>query len=279
MKRNIFNSPRLLELKKHRRKIFAGKVLLYVFALSVIFAGLVYISRIPAFNIISVEIIGAKITDAGMIKAVVEKEIAEDYLWLFPKTNILLYPKNSIKNQLHNTFKRLKDINFSVKDNKILEVSVTERVASYIWCGDVPLQPDSKDKPKCYFLDDSGYNFDEAPYFSGEVYFKFYGSDFSEANFEKLISLKKMLEAMGLEPAGLYLEGNGDNIRIFLSAKNSSSTQPEIILKADADFQKVAENLEVALNTEPLQSNFKNKYSSLLYIDLRFGNKIYYKFH
>ncbi len=277
MKRNIFNSPRLLELKKRRRKIFAGKILLDIFALSVIFAGLVYLSRISVFNISSVKIVGAKITDAEMIKAVVKKKITEDYLWLLPKTNILLYPKNSIKKELQETFKRLRDINFSIKDDKILEVSVTERVASYIWCGDMPLQLNSEDKPKCYFLDDSGYNFAEAPYFSGEVYFKFYGSDFSEANFEKLISFKKMLETMGFEPAGLYLERNG-NIKIFLSVKNSSSTQPEIILKADADFQKVAENLEVALNTEPLQSDFKNRYSSLLYIDLRFGNKVYYKF-
>jgi hypothetical protein len=53
---------------------------------------------------------------------------------------------------------------------------------------------------------------------------------------------------------------------------------PEIIFKIDSDFQKIAENLQAAITTEPLQTDFKNKYSSLLYIDLRFGNKVYYKF-
>ncbi|KKQ46157.1 MAG: hypothetical protein US65_C0044G0007 [Candidatus Yanofskybacteria bacterium GW2011_GWC2_37_9] len=83
---------------------------------------------------------------------------------------------------------------------------------------------------------------------------------------------------MKLKPIALYQEDNGD-IKFFLSRENSSFMGPEIILKINSDFQKVAENLETALNTEPLQSNFKNKYSSLLYIDLRFGNKVYYKFH
>ncbi len=82
---------------------------------------------------------------------------------------------------------------------------------------------------------------------------------------------------MGLKPAGLYMEENGD-IKIFLSSVDSLLNGPEIIFKIDSDLKIVAENLQVALNTEPLQSNFKNKYSSLLYIDLRFGNKVYYKF-
>jgi len=43
-------------------------------------------------------------------------------------------------------------------------------------------------------------------------------------------------------------------------------------------MQNIKENLDTALNTEPLKSDFKKKYSSLEYIDLRFGNKVYSKF-
>ena len=69
-----------------------------------------------------------------------------------------------------------------------------------------------------------------------------------------------------------------NDIKMYLSGGATSTTGPEIIFKTDADFQKIAENLEAALTTEPLLSKFKNNYSSLLYIDLRFGNKVYYKF-
>ena len=64
---------------------------------------------------------------------------------------------------------------------------------------------------------------------------------------------------------------------MFLSS-STSQMGPEIIFKADSDFNQIIENLQSVLTTEPLQTEFKTKYSSLLYIDLRFGNKVYYKF-
>src|SRR3990167_5057315 len=120
-----------------------------------------------------------------------------------------------------------------------------------------------------YFLDKDGYIFDESPYFSGEVYFKFYGLTeliedvpsgfyFLKQNFQKLTLLKETFENMGLKPVALYLLDNGD-VKIFLSTENSLFTGPEIIFKIDSDFKKIAENLEVALTTEPLQTDFKNK--------------------
>ncbi|MES3032215.1 MAG: hypothetical protein V4699_03165 [Patescibacteria group bacterium] len=287
MKRNILNSPRLLELKKHRRKVFWGKIALAIFALLAIFSGLAFLSRVPSVNIHVVEIIGNKVLDGEVLKAVVEKEIAGNYLWFFPKTNILIYPKNKIARELQDEFPRIKNIDFSINDKQSLEVSLTERVALYTWCGVTPPDINGTNEPQCSFLDDSGYIFDEAPYFSGEVYFKFYGSlnsggdsplktYFYPVNFTKFTLFKKILESMGLVPVSLYADDAGD-AHIFL-ARKTMLTGPEIMFKTDADLETVAENLQAALSTEPLLSNFKNKYSSLLYIDLRFGNKVYYKF-
>ena len=279
-KRNVLNSPRLLKLKKGRRRVILVKILLSVFALLVIFAGLVYISRVPFFNFKGVEITGNKAVDAENIKISIEKEIAGNYLKLFPKTNILFYPKNNIKKELFNQFKKLKDINFSIKDNKILEVSVTEREAKYLWCGENLVVGAPSDE-KCSFVDESGYVFDLAPYFSGNVYFKFFGplagDYFFPDIFRKVLAFKDTLIHMGFKLVSLYILDNGD-IKIFLSNSDKTLIGPYITLKADSDFQKVAENLQTALSTEPLQSNFKNKYSSLEYIDLRFGNKVVYKF-
>ncbi len=81
---------------------------------------------------------------------------------------------------------------------------------------------------------------------------------------------------MGVATKAIYVTVDGE-VRILLPARGDGRN-PEIILKADADFNKVAENLQAALDTEPLLSKFKTQYSSLQYIDLRFGNKVYYKF-
>ena len=288
-KRNVLNSPRLLELKKHRQRVLQRKIALYLLVFLVFFISTVYLYRLPVLNISEVEITGNKIIETEIIKEVVEQQITENYLYFFPKTNIFFYPKSVIKNELQNKFKRLKDINFSVKDKKVLEISMTEREALYTWCGDV-LPEVNDSEQKCFFLDKEGYIFDEAPYFSGEVYFKFYGlSDvgrptseatgiyFSPNNFQKFITFKQELEGMKLRPVALDVTPDGD-IKVLLSKGSTTGINPEIIFKADADFQKVAENLKAVLTTEPLQSNLKNKYSSFLYIDLRFGNKVYFKF-
>ncbi len=287
-----------MELKKRRRRVLLNNFFLLLFGFALFFVFLVYIFRLDNLNINEIKIIGNKNIDTETLKSAVKEQITGKYLWFFPKTNILYYPQNTIKNKLETKFKRLKDISLTIKDNKILEVYLIERNAKYIWCGtkfpEALLMKSSASKAsgiasaeKCYFLDENGYLFDEAPYFSGEVYFKFYGltnldannllgSYFSFQNFQKLIFFKERLQNIGLKPTTLYISENGD-IKIFLSEK-TSFMKPEIIFKINSDFEKIAENLETALNTEPLQSNFKNRYSSLLYIDIRFENKVYYKF-
>ena len=104
MRRNILNSPRLLELKKGRRKVIFKKILLSFLALFIIFASLVYLSRLEQINITEIKISGNKSIDADTIKSVTQQEITGNYLWFIPKTNFLLYPKSIIKAKLQDEF-------------------------------------------------------------------------------------------------------------------------------------------------------------------------------
>jgi hypothetical protein len=300
-KRNVLNSSRLLELKKQRRKVVIDKILILFFGIVVILILLAYLSRINTLNISKVEVSGNQVVDTNAIQAVATEQMSGKYLWIFPKTNVFLYPKNAIINQLQGKFKRLEDINLSIKNNKTLEISLAERKALYTWCGITPPDATVVTTPPsttdCYFVDENGYIFDKAPYFSGDVYFKFYGSPdvgqqefsscgasldpsgcyFSKNYIKQLVSFRDILVGFDLKPVAMYVTNDGD-VQVFLSKGNSSAIGPQIIFKINDDYQNVAENLEAALTTDPLKTEFKNKYSSLLYIDLRFGNKVYYKF-
>lgn len=287
-KRNVLNSPRLLELKKSRKKAFWGKVLVSFLGLVAVFAFLAYISRLENLNISEIKISGNKTVETDLLLETIKGEVAGKYLWLFPKTNVLIYPQNTIKATLENNFKRLKNTSFSIENNKILSVSLDERTAKYMWCGaSLPAEEDTAEK--CYFLDEEGFVFDEAPYFSGEVYFKFYGANnlavenpqgsyFSEQSFSQLIFFKNFLTDLDLKPVQMLVKEDGD-VEIYLSKGSMLSQNPKILLKIDSDFQNVAENLDAALGTEPLKSKIKNKYSLLQYIDLRFGNRVISKFN
>lgn len=286
-KRNLVNSPRLLEFKKEKRKKLAKKALAFVFCFFVFITLLAFLSRISRLQIKEINIIGNVVIDTEALKNNVKEKLRGNYLWFLPKANLLYYPKNDIQNELNTKFKRLKDVIINIKNKQTLEISAIERTPKYIWCGDNHRQIILENQ-KCYFLDEEGYIFDEAPYFSGEVYFKFYGLItggkqkeipfgfyFEKQNLKNLILFKETLEKMGLKPVALSMLD--ENIKIFLSTSKTSA-YPEIIFKKDSDFPKVAENLQSALVTEPLRTNLIKKYSSLLYIDLRFGNKVYYKF-
>ena len=291
MKRNVLNSPRLTELKKRRRKAVLNKILLTLLGLVVFFFLFSFFSSLENLNIAEIRVVNDGVVGTKEIKETVEGEMAGKYFYFFPKTNILIYPQNSIKDKLQNKFKRIKGVDLSIENNKILIVTISERMAKYTWCGTeipgvgIPQGSPTPESPteKCFFLDEDGYIFDEAPYFSGEVYFKFFGEPvsvhnyFPEQNFNQLVSFIDMLVEMKLKPVSLYITLNND-VEIFLSKGNTAKTEPKIIFKLDADLENIGSNLKTALNTEPLKSDMNKKYSMLEYIDLRFGNKVYNKF-
>jgi hypothetical protein len=283
-RRNVLVSPRLSELKKRRRRSVVNKFLISLLGLVAIFALFSYISRLDSLNIKDIQIAGNKALDAETVKNAVSQKLTGKYIWLFPKTNILYYPQGGIKSELQNQFKRIENIDLSVDTNKILIITLAEREAKYTWCGQEISVIGGDSGQKCYFMDTEGYIFDEAPYFSGNVYFKFYGSlntaepmgiHFLGNKFINIIKFKETIESMKLSPTAFWLENNGD---ANFSLSKDPTIGGKIIFKIDSDFEKIAENLQAAVSGEPLKSKLKNNLSSLLYIDLRFSNKVYDKF-
>lgn len=288
-KRNVLNSPKLLELNRKKKAVFMRKISIWSFLFILVFVGLCFLSRWQKINIANVEISGNKIVETEKIREIVDAEISGYYLWFFPKTNFLFYPKKEIKALLEEKFARLENINVELKNAETLNVSVSERTAAHTWCGpDVPSAGATLAESQCYFMDKAGYVFDLAPYFSNDVYFKFFGALMDKSGeplgsryypdiFERLTLFKDSLKQMGVKPSSILVKDDGD-IELYLVSNLPPPNAQKIIFKKDADFIKVAENLQAALTTEPLQTDFKKKYTSLLYIDLRFGNKVYFKF-
>lgn len=281
-KRDILHSPRIAELKRKRRKVLWIKAGIVASVIIVVLIVLGFISRIEKLNISEIKIEGNKVVDTEAIQAIAQEHIAGKYIWLIPKSNFLFYPKDAIKASLADQFKRLKSIEIEFSGAKTLSIVVSEREPKFTWCGEELPQTEARaGEAHCYFVDESGYVFDEAPYFSGDVYFRFYGaltdSNFFPENFSKLVLFKDALVAFNMRPTSLYLKPDGD-MEIYLSSSKLPPYAPKVIFKKDFDLEKTGENLKAAMDTEPLHSDFRLKYSSLEYIDLRFGNKVYFKF-
>jgi hypothetical protein len=285
-KHSVLNSPTIRKVKRKMRKAFLLKASLVFLIFIALFVGAIFLSRWKKINIQEIKVSGIQASDADEVKTAVEQELSGYYLHFFPKTNILLFPSRKIQNKLAVEFKRFKDISLKISGTETLSVSLSERKGSYLWCGDqfIPVATE-----KCYFMDDTGYIFEEAPYFSGNVYFKFFGKFASDESdplgvsylpglFGKLISFKNTLDNIGITSFALQGMDTGDMEFFLYSPSSSKALPPAIIFNSDADFTKLLENLQTAITTEPLQTDFQKNYASMKYIDLRFGNRVYYKF-
>jgi len=237
-------------------------------------------SRSDRVTIQNIEIKGAEYVKEDSLLFVVEEEISGKYFWLFPKGNILIYPK---KNILANVlkYKRIDGASIYMKDLDTVVLSVTERKPAYLWCAEEEKTGGGEEnymEEKCFFMDKNGYIFDEAAYFSNSVFFKFYGgmsgdpignTFLSVDEFSKILIFKDALEEFGISSHIFRALPGGDYK--FVTGGGGA-----VIFHKKQDLQKVLENLKSAMSVSDLSDSLAG--ANLDYIDLRFGNKVFYKF-
>jgi len=291
-RRSILVTPRIKELKHKKSVNKRRKVILIVSLLILLIIGLSLLSYMKAMRIETVLIKGNTIISDEDILNVVQKELFGSYLLVFSKQNFLLYPKASIENNIKNKIKRIDGVNIALGDSHTLVINVIEREGKFLWCGysfdeKVGDTPDSN----CYFLNEVGLIFAKAPYFSGNVYFKFYGTgNFAEGSdpigqqFLPVLEVSEArrlivaLEKLNISPYALSLGENGDRTMYISSIEPNQNVYTKIIWNDKSNIETIVKNLETALSTEPLKTDFVKNFNNLIYIDLRFENKVYYKF-
>jgi hypothetical protein len=194
---------------------------------------------------------------------------------LLSKSNRLIYPKQKIEYDLSAAFKRIQSVEVGVQDFHTLVVTIVEREPSYVWCSGSPASTSEKD---CYFLDSDAYIFSEAPVFSGNAFFAFYGlvSDpnpvgkhyMSPEEFLKFDRLVTFADSHNLKTARTRCNCD-DVVELYLDRGG------KLLFKRDQDIGMLQSNILTILEGSTILSNKAT--TTLQYVDFRFGNKIYYK--
>ena len=290
--RDIPTSPRVLEIKRARKKARVRSFVIFGIFFVLIVVGLSFLSSWGKITINKTNINGAHIIREDEILKIVNNDLSGKYFYLFSKNNYFIYPKTKIENDLLKNFTRIEKL--SIKDSKVdtLEISLTERSGSFLWCGESVPTVFEDIGENCYFINNDGYIFDRAPYYSGNLYFKFYLPIEMEGNsplgkqmlskneFISIVEFIDKINSLGLK--SIYLVFNQDGTRdLFLEKKSPSTNNPKIIFYTDGDngnLIRLAENLSLAMAKSEFAEEIKNNYNKLLYIDLKFKNKVLYKF-
>ncbi|MEI7689151.1 MAG: hypothetical protein WCI91_03120 [Candidatus Nomurabacteria bacterium] len=286
--KDIPTSPRIALIKRNRRAMRLRLIILFSILFISIICGLSYFSSNPKIVISKIEIKGNSIIDGVELEQSVKDKLQGRYLGLFSRSNFLIYPHDKIYKNLFKEFPRIENLSVYRVGFNNLKIDIKERAGSYLYCG---LNiPDNKDDvgENCYFVNNDGYIFDKAPYFSGDIYFKYYtkiegdvtnplGSQMIPINrFREIVRFIDGITNLGFRPSYLVIDEKGIySLYLKTSGINQNS---KIIFKEDSDLVTILSNLSIAMSKPEFANEINTKYDSLLYIDLRFKNKVLYKF-
>ena len=272
--------------RKASKKNIPGRLFAFVLFLFVLYVGVGYFVSIPAFEIDIISLSGNNVLVASDITPLVEQELEGYWAWPYENNSIFFVQKKDIKESLYHRFGRIENISFKKRGLKEFEIVIEEKDGQYMWCGDVE---DLGGHGDCYILDARGSLFDLAPSVSGDAYFKIFGGEvdsqnpigseiFSLEDFNSIIFIKEELAHHGLSPVALLLYKDGLIEFVKKTEGKNLYSGPRIKFTLLADYREAIDNLLSALTSEPLQTEFAEKEELLQYIDVRFSNRVYYKF-
>ncbi len=289
-----FVSDKLARRRKAAAK--AKRIVALVVFVAILSLG-IYIIYGSRFQIKGITVAGAQAVPAEDISQTTDTIISGKRLYIFPRRNMFLYSKKDLEATLATDFPRLEHITIGV-ENKQLSIVVTERDPAYLWCGEtIPVSRQASFESTCYFVDATGYIFSVAPQFSDTVYKRMYttlpqsaetqGSESGEAVnpigkyamstnvLSRIATFAKQIESPYFTPTAYSITSDGDALIFFY---RDSDVYPAIRYNPLHDPLTVVAQFKSAITTEPLKTKLATDMSKLDYIDVRFPNKIFYKF-
>ncbi|MDO8572653.1 MAG: hypothetical protein Q7S11_02665 [bacterium] len=274
---------------KQKRKIALWKFFIIFLVIALSLSGFIWGLSRPSLRITAIEVTGNNVLDTDEIVSLVRKEISGKYFYLFPKDSIILYPRERIKSDLLNFYKRILSLSVNAEGLTALSITINERKPYSLWCGSTLPETRAQENPQCYFTDETGFIFAEAPHFGDNVYIEFYGPLFAE---------HMATSSLSVEPVGsVYLSAlefkTIDLFRDLLSRTGLHTTKiasldagdvafiiregGKILLNKKQDPMKILSDLEAAFRTELGDPGDPLIRKQIEYIDARFANKIFFK--
>jgi hypothetical protein len=262
----------------HKKKVWQERIKTAIILLiTAVMIGIpIYLLRTEKFLISSVLISGNSVTKSEDIQKIIAEGLSGNYLWIFPRSNTAIFPKDKIVSDLKREIPRLSSVTVMRSGKKGIEVAVTERSPKALYCVDVS---DPSSPANCYFMDDTGYIFSIAPAFSGNVYLTYNSAPFYDEPLGKqavdkeelkdTLSFVSWLGTLGIYPRVFLIKM--DEYRLVLA------NGAELMWEKNADLDSIRANLTAFFSQDSIRKE-KDFLERVLYIDMRFGNKIFYKF-
>lgn len=253
-----------LRAKKRKRFLFIW--LYVVFFVSLITCGVSLISSIGFFQIRDITISGTDRESPIRIESMVRESLSGTYIWLFPRTNILIYPNDRIEENIL-SLPLVLSVDVSRKGFSALNVEIVEKVEVARWC-------DGSDV--CYSVDENGFVFSTVASSSAFMYQGLLKDNpigqtiLSKEKFKNIEFFVRELRNMELVPIQALFSANGYlDIVLFGGGR--------LIIYTEDDLSSVLSTLESVVGDKKVVPSIASFLSTLDYLRLDTGNKVTYK--
>lgn len=258
--------------RRIQRLAFAKRLFLFLAVAAVAGGSFLFLFRQKDFLVSRIVIEGNAAVAAADISAIADRILDGSYFGVIPKRAVLFYPRENIEKAI-STIPWISSARVGLDGVTTIKIRVNERAPLYIWCAAYLTQ-------SCYFMDAAGIAFAAAPEYSNNVFMRFYGP----------------LEGNGSVPGKYLPEARFKELIRFIDTLNGISETVVTVVKRENDFEltltkgghillpasfstdAALSNLTAALAADPLKAKFKSSRGTLDYFDLRFGNKVFFKF-
>ncbi|MDE2038286.1 MAG: hypothetical protein KGI69_03650 [Patescibacteria group bacterium] len=250
----------------------------------------------------TINVYGADPDIVPAIQAAAAGALDGTYAGLFPRSDVWIYPHADVAEAVASSSPRIRTASVSRGQGNALDVSVTERVPAAVICPGFPNEDDSgamQPSGTCYYADDRGYIFEEAPaqpapglglYYmpalasGGTAAAGILGSfATSSAEFAALQAFVEDAQAAGISSQAVLAKDGGE-YELYadgLGAEGQGATSSKsltVIYFDDAGglAGELADLRAFWLNAEAT-GRAKGQLPGFEYIDVRYGSNVFYR--
>lgn len=223
----------------------------------------------PLFKITDIKVVGLDDVDTKDV-VLLTKDTMARAPGLMPASLFFAVPENDIRQAIERRYPLVEDVLFDTSSRHTLTVTLHAHLASFLWCEELP------DK-HCSYVTSDGLVLGEAPTFTGGHYVEFYGPleiDAEEKRFATPQSFAFVRSLIG----ALSPDFDVEKVRVTNSRDWQMYMKEGWYIKFAPDTgteNDIKAHLMLALKLSGVEE--KRIGGVLEYIDLRYGNKLYYK--
>lgn len=256
-------------LKRKKQKVKKIKGALIVTGFFLVLIGFIFLLRLPQIQIQNVKISGNVFVDTSEIEQKTNTILQKNIAWIIPKRNIFLFSKRELEQQL-----KQNPAIVSVKIRKdffqTLTIDITEHEKEMLYCT-------SFEKTECYYINKKGFLYaqvegliipeQEIILYTEQGIKKLKDTIIEEKTYTDIMLFVKNTARQEIKIREVYIKSDG-------VVEFKTADQTRFITSIFDEFKKDFANLVALFEKQVIT---KEQLQQIDYIDLRFGNKVFYK--